>query len=88
MRSLWSRALAGLAALGLFLVAWFRVKGKQAQAEAERDRLRAQVAEAGQAARQRADDAQRQAQRQHAEERADIDAGLSEGRRDQLEGKW
>lgn len=88
MRSLWSRALA---VLGLFLAAlavWFRSDAKRRQAEAERDRLRAQVAEAGQAARQRADDARRETQRQHAEERAEIEAGLSEGRRDQLEGKW
>ncbi|MEW6646525.1 MAG: hypothetical protein AB1450_04960, partial [Pseudomonadota bacterium] len=63
MRGLWSKALGALAALGLFLAAWFRVKGQQAQAEAERDRLRAQVAEGGQAARQRADDARRETQR-------------------------
>jgi len=88
VRSLWSKALAALAALGLFLAAWFRSGAQRRQAEAERDRLRAQVAEAGQAARQRADDARRETQRQHAEERAEIEAGLSEGRRDQLEGKW
>jgi hypothetical protein len=86
--SLWNRFLAGLTVVAAFLALLFFSEAKRRQAEAERERLRAQVAEGGQAARQRADDARRETQQLHAEERADIEAGLAEGRRDQLEKKW
>jgi uncharacterized protein HemX len=83
-----NRALAIVAALAAALAAFFGLRSKQHQAEAERDRQRAETAEAASVTHQRIDQSRAELEKLHREQQADIEQRLDDGRRDHLEGRW
>lgn len=83
-----NKALAILAAIAAGLAAFFGLRSKQHQAEAERDRQRAETAEAAGATHQRIDQGRTELEKLHREQQADIEQRLDQGKRDHLEGHW
>lgn len=83
-----NKVLAILAALAAALAAFFGLRSKQHQAEAERDRQRAETAEAASATHQRIDDGRAELEKLHREQQADIEQRLDRDKRDHLEGRW
>ncbi len=83
-----NQLLAGLAALGAAVALIFRASAKRHQAEATRQRDRADHAEARATTRQRVEQARDDIRTQHQEEDRDAQARLDAGRRDHLDGDW
>lgn len=83
-----NKALAILAGAAAFLAAFFGLRSKQHQAEAERDRQRAETAEAASATHQRIDQGRAELERLHREQQADIERRLDQGKRDHMEEHW
>lgn len=83
-----NKALAILAAIAAFLAAIFGLRSKQHQAEADRDRQRAETAEAASATHQRIDQGRTELEKLHREQQADIEQRLDQGKRDHLEEHW
>lgn len=85
---MWNRALAIIAAIAAALAAFFGLRSKQYQAEAERDRQRAETAEASATTHRRIAERRREVELRHLAEQADSEARLDAGTRDHLEERW
>lgn len=83
-----NRALTILAAAAAFLAAFFGLRSRQHQAEATRDRQRAEAAEASSATHQRIAERSREVEQRHRAEQADSQERLDAGLRDHFEDDW
>jgi uncharacterized membrane protein len=83
-----NKTLAILAAIAAALAALFGLRSQKHQAEAERDRQRAETAEAASATHQRIAEGRTELEKLHREQQADIEQRLDQGKRDHLEKRW